>query len=225
VDPLDNVSWSALTGPHARFAEVNGRAARYDQEVSPFTALADSADPAAWTDLSELFGPGTDLFVSGAGIEPPAGWECVRGIQGVQLVDDGVTGAPDPEAVELGAADVPEVLDLVERTRPGPFRKRTMELGTYLGLRRDGKLIAMAGERMRIPGWTEISAVCTDPDHRGLGLGERLIRAIVAEIRARGDRPFLHTGADNAGAIRLYRRLGFAERTPVVFGTYRDVSV
>lgn len=224
IDPLDNVAWSALTGPQARFAQVNGRAARFDPDVSPFTALADSADPAAWRDLADLVGPGTDVFLGGPRLVPPPGWERVGGLSGLQLVDAGIAGAPDPEAVVLGGADIPEILDLVERTQPGPFRKRTVELGAYLGIRREGRLIAMAGERMRVPGWTELSAVCTDPAHRGEGLAARLIGAVVADIREHGHRPFLHAAASNTNAVRLYERLGFAVRTPVVFGVYRETT-
>ncbi len=108
----------------------------------------------------------------------PAGWEVTERIEGVQLVDDGLAAAPEPEAVRLGPADVPEMLDLVARTRPGPFLPRTVELGTYLGIRRDGALIAMAGQRLHPPGWTEISAVCTDPAFRGGARPPRLIRAV-----------------------------------------------
>ena len=117
----------------------------------------------------------------------------------------------------LGAADVPEMLALVKRTRPGPFLPRTIELGPYLGVRRDGELIAMAGERLHPAGWSEISAVCTDERYRGQGLGSRLVRAIAAGIRERGERPFLHAAASNTGAIRLYESMGFRHRRPVSF--------
>ena len=113
------------------------------------------------------------------------------------------------EAVRLGADDVPDMLALVARTRPGPFLPRTVELGTYLGIRREGRLIAMAGERLHPPGWTEISAVCTDAAFRGQGLGSRLVRAVALGIRERGETPFLHTAATNTAAIRLYESLGF----------------
>jgi ribosomal protein S18 acetylase RimI-like enzyme len=218
---LDNAGWAALNGPHAEFAEVNGQAARYPADVSPFAALADTTDPAAWRDLAALAGPGAQVFVPGRTVQPPPGWDRVFAVDGVQLTGETVAGAHDPEAVRLGAADVPEMLDLVERTDPGPFRKRTVELGTYLGVRRDGRLVAMAGERLHVPGWVEISAVCTDPDHRGGGLAARLIRAVTAGIRDRGEQPFLHTGAANTIAIRLYERLGFTARIPVLFGMYR----
>ena len=106
--------------------------------------------------------------------------------------------------MRLGAADVPEMLALVERTQPGPFLPRTHELGTYLGIRRGGELVAMAGERLHPPGWTEISAVCTDPAHRGQRLGTRLVRPSRTASASAARRPFLHAAAGNTGAIRLY---------------------
>ncbi len=104
------------------------------------------------------------------------------------------------------------MLELVARTRPGPFARRTVELGGYVGIRRAGRLVAMAGERMRPTGWAEISAVATDPDHRRQGLGELLVRAVATGIAARGEVPMLHASADNTGAIRLYEAMGFTVR-------------
>jgi ribosomal protein S18 acetylase RimI-like enzyme len=222
VTVLDNPAWAALTGPHAHFAEVVGNAARYPGEVAPFHALADATDRHAWADLAELAGPGADISVADAPLTAYPGWEVVTSVAGVQLVDVSVRAAPDPAAVELTAADVPEILGLIDRCRPGPFRKRTIELGTYLGIRRDGALIAMAGERLHPPGWTEISAVCTDPAFRGQGLATRLVRAVAAGIRARGETPFLHTAAANTTAIRLYESIGFRLRRTTTFGFYRS---
>lgn len=221
---LDNAAWAALTGPHAHLAERVGRAARYPLDVSPITALADPADPRAWDDLAALVGPGTVTPVTGAK-SAPQGWETVQHGQGVQLVDTALRAEPAPEAVRLGPDDVPEILDQIALTEPGPFLPRTVELGTYLGIRHRGRLIALAGERsemgvppaggwgrLRPPGSTEISAVCTAPDHRGKGLATRLVRAIAAGIRERGDTPFLHASATNTGAIRLYESIGFTLR-------------
>ncbi len=217
---LDNPALAALTGPHARFAERRGRVLRYPVEVSPWVALPDDPAPADWADVAALAGPGKEALLIGYQGRTPEGWETVFRAEGVQLVGEGVAGAPDPEAVRLGPADVPEMLDLVTRTRPGPFLARTLELGTYLGIRRNGALVAMAGERLRPPGWTEISAVCTDPALRGQGLARRLVLAVAHGIQERGERPFLHTGADNTGAIRLYESLGFRlRRTTVFLGT------
>ncbi|MCO1659660.1 GNAT family N-acetyltransferase [Pseudonocardia humida] len=222
--PLDSPLWSALTGPHRELAEVRGAAARYRPEVAPFAAQAGgpgTTDPAAWADLSALAGPGGVVVLSGAEPAPGAGWRLVERIPGLQFEGSGVDAQPDDEAVALGADDVPEMLDLVARTRPGPFRSGTHLMGGYLGIRLGGALIAMAGQRMRPPGWTEISAVCTDPDHRGKGLAGRLVRAVAAGVRARGDVPFLHVAAVNTGAVRLYERLGFTLRREVVFSALR----
>lgn len=208
---LDNAVWYALAGPHAHLAERVGRAARYPADVYASAAVADPADPAAWADLHTLVGPATVVRVKGVeGV--PAGWEVVGGGQGVQLVDTALRAEPAAEAVRLGPDDVPEILDLVAGTRPGPFLTRTVELGTYLGIRYQGRLIAMAGERLRLPGWTEISAVCTDSAFRGRGLATRLVRAVAAGIRERGDTPLLHASATNTQAIRLYESIGFTQR-------------
>ncbi|MBZ6291220.1 GNAT family N-acetyltransferase [Streptomyces olivaceus] len=208
---LDNPAWAALTGPHARFAERHGRAARYQQDVAPFHALCDEGDPRAWADLAALIGPGGTAAVRSV-TEAAAGWEVVSTGHGVQLVDTSLRAEHDPGAVRLGPDDVPEILDLVARTEPGPYLPRTVELGAYLGIRYQGRLIALAGERLHPPGWTEISAVCTDPAHRGRGLATRLVRAVAADIRERGERPFLHAAATNANAIRLYESIGFTLR-------------
>ncbi|MDQ7804619.1 GNAT family N-acetyltransferase [Amycolatopsis sp. A133] len=212
ASPLDNPTRAALTGPHARFAERQGRVLRYPEDVAPFLALPDDPDEQDWLDVAELAGPGATFVLAATAARPPSGWEVLDEIPGVQLVDAGVAAAPEPEAVRLGPADVPEMLDLVERTRPGPFRKRTVELGTYLGIRRGGALVAMAGERLHPPGHTEISAVCTDPAYRGQGLATRLVLAVAAGIRDRGEIPLMHAAAGNTAAIRLYLSLGFALR-------------
>ncbi|WP_432840667.1 GNAT family N-acetyltransferase [Dactylosporangium sp. CA-092794] len=218
---LDAPVWSALNGPHRTFAEIIGRAARYRADVAPFYGLAPDAGPEAWADLAKLAGPDTEVWLTGDMPPPPAEWGPVRSFDGVQMVGVAVAAGPDPEAVVLGAADVPEMLDLVERTQPGPFRTRTVELGTYLGIRYDGALVAMAGERLHPPGWTEISAVCTDPAFRGRGLATRLVQAVAHGIRARGERPFLHASATNTNAIRLYESIGFELRKRPSFTAVR----
>ncbi|MFI1032908.1 GNAT family N-acetyltransferase [Streptomyces sp. NPDC020951] len=214
---LDNPARAALTGPHAGFAERRGRVLRYPVDVSPWLALPDEPDGDDWADLAALAGAGAEVALPGFPGEIPDGWEVTFRMEGVQFVDDGLAAAPDPEAIRLGAADVPEILDLIARTQPGPFEARTIELGTYLGIRRGGALVAMAGERLHPPGWTEISAVCTDPAFRGEGLATRLILAVAHGIRERGETPFLHTSAGNVNAIRLYESLGFRLRRRTTF--------
>jgi ribosomal protein S18 acetylase RimI-like enzyme len=213
---LDNPAWASLSGAHRHLAQTVGSAARYLQDVSPFTALADAEDPRAWQDLAALVGAGNTFALAGVR-SLPEGWSTGQSGQGVQLVAETLVPERDGEAVRLGAADVPEMLDLVARTQPGPFRPRTVEMGAYYGVRRDGRLVAMAGERLRPPGYTEISAVCTDEAYRGQGLAGRLVRHVAAGVVERGDTPFLHAAAVNTTAIRLYESMGFVLRRTTVF--------
>jgi ribosomal protein S18 acetylase RimI-like enzyme len=210
--PLDNSIHSALTGPHAHLAQRRGNALRYPVDMSPFMALPECPDEADWIDIAALAGPDTPVTLAGRAVEPPSGWEIVRRVPLLQFVGDGIAAAPDEEAVRLGRADIPEMLELVERAKPGPFLPRTIEMGIYLGIRRSGRLVAMAGERLHPPGWTEISGVCTDPRWRGRGLGTRLLLAVAAGIRERGETSFLHVLTSNTNAIRLYESLGFQLR-------------
>jgi ribosomal protein S18 acetylase RimI-like enzyme len=211
--PLDNAIWASLTGSHAHFAQSIGQARRYPGDVAPFYAITDHPTPEVWQDLAELAGPGTQFVLTHPEIVPPEEWLIAsESLGGVQLVDNGVQAQEYPEAIRLTPADVPEMLELIDRTKPGPFRPRTIELGTYLGIRRDGNLIAMAGERLHPTGWTEISAVCTDAAYRGQGLGTKLVLAVAAGIKSRGETPFMHAAATNVNAIRLYESLGFLLR-------------
>lgn len=209
---LDNPLYAALEGPHAHFAQVSGRARRYPQDVAPFLALPSAPSAQDWQDAGTLLTPGSFAAVLGATADLPEGWQPLQAFDLVQMVGEEVTGSAFPEAVTLGPADVPEMLELVSETEPGPFLPRTIELGEYLGVRRDGVLVAMAGERLRLEGWTEISAVCTAPGHRGQGLASRLVGALIAAIQLRSERVFLHVLATNTGAIRLYQELGFRIR-------------
>jgi ribosomal protein S18 acetylase RimI-like enzyme len=223
--PLDNPARASLLGPHANFAVQCGAVLRYPVDIAPFVALPDEPDDATWGDVAALATDGKVLVIAGLETLPPLDWEVVMTIPGVQMVDDKLAVAHDAEAITLGPADVPEMLDLVGRTKPGPFATRTIELGNYLGIRRDGVLAAMAGERMHPPGWTEVSAVCTDPAFRGQGLASRLLLAVAAGIRDRGEVPFLHAAGSNTNAIRLYEALGFRVHRPITFAALRPPGV
>jgi ribosomal protein S18 acetylase RimI-like enzyme len=213
VEPLDNPVWHALTGQQARFADGDGRARRYQHDVAPFAALPDDPDAEAWKALADLAGAaGTIVILRRAAMKVPAGWEVLARVPTLQMVVSERIGEVDEELAVLGAGDVPEMLALVERTKPGPFFERTRELGTYIGLRDRAGLVAMAGERMCGPGFAEISAVCTDDRVRRQGLATRLVRAVASVIERRGDTPILHVVADNAPAIRVYGALGFETR-------------
>lgn len=209
---LDNPVYAALSGAHARFAQRSGRALRYEADVAPLLALPSDASNNDWRDATELLLPGTAAGMFNSGWQLPASLKVLRTFQAVQMVGDRAGGITDPEAVTLSPADVPEMLELVRVTNPGPFLGRTIELGRYVGIRHDDALVAMAGERLHFAGWTEISAVCTAPTHRGHGMASRLVSAVVAGIQRRSERPFLHVLTDNTDAIRVYERLGFRVR-------------
>ncbi len=226
---LDNVPvWHALTGPHAPLAERAPRAARYQPDVSVFGGIADDATPEAWDELRDLIGPGGGIVVTRSDLRIPDGWQILRNLPCRQmwllgdLNLDPRVGDPTTTSLgysTLGPDDVPEMLELVGRTKPGPFVTRTVELGTYVGVRDEGTLVAMAGERLHPPGFTEISAVCTDASQRGRGLASRLVQVIVDGIRARGELPFLNLTQANESAYRLYDALGFETRAlPDVVG-------
>ena len=215
--PLDNPVYASLTGPHAGFAERRGNVLRYPPDMSPFIGMPGEPGPADWAAVAELVGPGRLVFAPSVYTPFPDNWEVLSRGDGVQMVAESLEPAEDPEAVRLGPDDVPEMLDLAGRTKPGPFLSRTIEFGTYLGIRRDGKLVAMAGERLRPPGFTEISAVCTDEAWRGHGFASRLTRAVAAVITKRGDTAFLHAVATNTAAVRLYEKMGFTARRTTIF--------
>ncbi|MFD3592480.1 GNAT family N-acetyltransferase [Nocardia sp. NPDC058640] len=212
VHPLDDPVRASLRGQHRRFARWTGRIGRYDPEVAQFVGHPAVLDDQDWVDLGVALGSGGSAGIRGVGLVPPAGWTVSAEFDTVQMEGSGLRVAVDSGLERLTAADVPEMLALIARTEPGPFAPRTIEMGTYVGLRVDGRLVAMAGERLHPPGWTEISAVCTDAEFRGRGIASRLIRAVGAGIRARGETPFLHAIAHNTSAISLYETLGFTVR-------------
>ena len=209
---LDHPVHSALIGTQSQFAVRSGRVARYLPDVAPFLALPPDPTTEDWDDVARLVAPGTFAAILSTGDTPPDPWKAVRTFDVLQFVEEDAGGAPDPDAVCLTPADVPEMLEIVSHTEPGPFMERTIQLGRYVGVRRNGTLIAMAGERMHFDGWCEISAVCTAPAHRGQGLASQLVGDLCSAIHARSERAFLHVVSSNQPAIRLYEQLGFRAR-------------
>lgn len=223
---LDNLVWHALNGPHADLAEADTPTGtrRYVRSVAMFSAV-DRLDEAGWAALGQLVGPeGVAVLFRDEVPEAPAGWtEVFRG-RTVQYVAEHLVD-PDPalaaEIVELGLGDADDMVALTGLTEPGPFNTETWRAGRYFGLRRDGRLLAMAGERLRAPGWGEVSAVCVHPSARGLGLGAALTLAAAGAIAERGDRPMLHVADRNDPAHALYLKLGFAVRRDVEATAHR----
>jgi predicted GNAT family acetyltransferase len=210
---LDQPIWNALTSEQAAVAVGDALARRYPADIAPFAAIADNS-AASFAALERLVSPGAPAAMfTVEPVMPPGGLDVLRRAtveQMVGLIADDVSDTSAP--VPLGAADLPAMLELVELTKPGPFGRRTHELGHFLGIRVDGRLVAMAGERMRLTGFTEITAVCTHPDHRGRGYARLLLASLSRTITARGEIPFLHVFTDNQTAIELYRRVGFGVR-------------
>ncbi|TDW69749.1 FR47-like protein [Kribbella pratensis] len=222
---LDNPVRHSLAGTHRQWAAVAGHTARYPAGVAPFMALPDAAEPADWDQLIELAGEDDVVLVNPPDTVPPT-VTATRRLLALQMVADSTllpsVDAPDGFAVrKLDEADSAQMLDLAQRTKPGPFGPDTWRLGAYYGIERGNKLVAMAGERMRPPGWSEISGVCSDTEYRGFGLARTVVTSVVGEVVGRGDQPFLHVMEDNVGAIRLYRALGFTVRRRIVIGSYR----
>lgn len=221
MHPLDNVIWHALTTRQAEFAERRDQACRFAPDVSPLAAFLEPTHR-GYESLEGLAATGESvgLFLDDPYQDRP-GWNVVGGAPLLQMVCKN-GGSPSIPAtgvhiVELAQRDTPDMQDLAALTKPGPFTQRTRELGTYLGIRVQGKLVAMTGERMKVPGHTEVSAVCTHPDHVGKGYARTLMMEVMKRIRKRHETPFLHVRQDNAGAIGLYKKLGFEERK---FGHY-----
>jgi len=207
---LDNPIWPAISGPQAHLAERISSAGRFHPDVAPFCAIAD--DPEAWPDLARLVGPGQRALLFSAGVEVGDGWTVDHSFRCLQFVANDLKPRKGLELVDLTPDDVPDMIALVEATMPGPFGPRTIEMGRYFGHELDGRLVAMAGERVRLPGYAEVSAVCTVDEFRGRGLGGELTLAVAEHIRSRGDEAFLHVRFDNTNAIRLYESLGFTVR-------------
>lgn len=217
--PLDNPVFHALRGPHLSFARQHGAASRYDPEVSAFAGLPDILDETSWNDIRPLMTDRPFILIRDH-FDVPRGWTQVFSGRGLQYTADDVVGEYFSRARPLDPHDVVAMTDLVERTRPGPFEPRTIELGNYVGVFDEDRLIAMAGNRFRLEGYREISAVCTDPAYRGRGLAAAMVRHLVALTSAQGDTPFLHVAETNTSAIALYERLGFTRRRVVIFAGF-----
>jgi ribosomal protein S18 acetylase RimI-like enzyme len=212
-DVLDNPAWSSLMTSHRSIARRNGRAARYAADVAPFAAL-DGPTAAAFADLSGLAEPEEGLgFCCAEPLETPPDWTVARTFLLEQMVCTVRPPGPSSVPLELTQDDVPAMLALTAATEPGPFLPGTIQMGRYFGVKTEtGRLVAMAGERLKPAGFTEVSAVCTDPDFRGRGYARALVSFLIAMIAGEGRTPFLHVKGENVAAISVYRALGFQVR-------------
>ena len=221
--PLDRPLWNALNGRLSSVALGNTRAVRIDPEVGVFAAAADAspANVAALTALCHAY-PGSGLVEREDGPMAnvlPQSVEVISRSPCVQMVCETLTPASGDglDVVDLGDADAAQMLALATLSKPGPFRSRTHRLGGFIGIKRDGRLAAMAGRRLRVNGHTELSGVYTHPDFRGQGLATALSRRVVTGILAEGDKAFLHAYAAHGATIALYESLGFRTRARVIY--------
>lgn len=224
---LDNPIWHALTTEHAHLAVGGAEARRYPDDIGPLSGLPAQTE-AGYAALASLAGPGGQLvlFFCDTPQIPPQ-WSFVRGGPLVQMVAErpklvpATAAPPGTELRRLTTADAPAMVELAKLTEPGPFRLRTIELGTFFGIFEAGRLLAMAGKRLHLPGYIEVSAVCTHPEARGRGYARRLMSRVMEEIVFAGRTPFLHALASNAGAIRVYEDLGFTLRCMLEFAVVK----
>jgi predicted GNAT family acetyltransferase len=212
--PLDRPVWNALNSHWSTRSVGNQHALRIHPDFGPFGAAADEGD-AARTALTALTPTDGELWIVERTVfTPPPGLHVLRTARLAQMSATTLTPstAPIPLVETLTDADGPEMRALALMTKPGPFHPRTHQLGHFIGIREGGQLVAMAGERMRLPGFTEVSGVCTHPDHRGKGYAKALMRLVAQSMLDRGETPFLHAYADHNATIALYETLGFTLR-------------
>jgi ribosomal protein S18 acetylase RimI-like enzyme len=213
MHPLDHPIWNALTTRQQGLAEGGALARRYPPAIAPFAAMADPS-PQSFAALGALMS-GSEIAVlfTPDPVTAPADFKVLLAETGEQMIGmPAESPSRGVEIVALGANDVAAMMALTELTKPGPFTPRTHELGTFLGIRSEGDLVAMAGERMKPADYTEITAVCVHPSHRGRGYGQMLLAAIARKISGRTEIPFLHVFSNNSSAIALYQRQGMEIR-------------
>ncbi len=219
ANPLDNPVWHSLTTQHSTLAISATGAAKYPPAVAPFAAV-DDAPGRVSMQLASLIADSESVYLVGVAPEPPPGWmlepkkPCLQMICHAQPAE-----IPGPPVTEMSEMQRDDMLDLTALVFPGFFRPRTLEMGRYLGIYDGGRLAAMAGERMRLDRFQEISAVCTHPDYTGRGYAQRLVSLVCRGAFERGFVPFLHVYHDNARAIAVYRQQGFADRASLPLWT------
>jgi predicted GNAT family acetyltransferase len=213
MHPLDHPVWNALTSRQRALAEGGTLARRYPPAIAPFAAMTDMSAQSFAALGALMTASDQAVLFTPEPVTAPAEFKVLLAATGEQMIGTlAETAGRTADIVTLGSDDAPAMVELTKLTKPGPFTLRTHELGTFLGIRIDGQLVAMAGERMKPANYTEITAVCVHPAYRGRGYAQILLGAVSRQILARGEIPFLHVFSDNDSAIALYRRQGMEIR-------------
>jgi ribosomal protein S18 acetylase RimI-like enzyme len=209
---LDNVAWNSLTTTHRHLGKIGKIAAVYNPQISVIGGLKKNTLE-AYAELGTLSTPGVPVAVIGFKIpEELTGWRTLQVAETYQMVYNEPIDYDEVEYVELTKKDVPEMMKLVEITKPGPFSPGTIKMGRYIGIRKNSELVAMGGERMKPEGYVEISGICTHPEYHGKGYGTAISGILTNAILEEGNTPFLHVFIQNQPAIKLYEKLGYATR-------------
>lgn len=220
---LDSPAWHALNTHNRGLSFGNDRARYFGREVSPFAAVREITGENFRLLYDTVDHEGATLFMTPVETDIPSFWKQLHLIRGIQMVRDSAA-KPDEATMELQPLSyehVPQMLELTKLTNPGPFDSRTINFGHYFGIFEGDNLAAMAGQRLHLPGYAEISAVCTHPDHTGKGYARQLLLHQLHRIIAASETPYLHVRADNQRAIKVYESLGFAKRTDMYFYVLR----
>jgi ribosomal protein S18 acetylase RimI-like enzyme len=221
---LENPIWYALSTGQSYLAQSNHLAKRFPRDVAPFGAMK-SQSPSEYEALAQILsGDVAALFLASKPVLP-ADWSMHLSGDMYQMTFEARPPAgPKQSFRKLTQADVPEMLALTKLTEPGPFLPRTIELGAFYGIHDSGALVAMAGERLHLTGFTEVSAVCTHPNFRGRGYGNSLMSVVISGIMNRGETPFLHVKTDNP-ALALYKKLGFEIRAQLYLAVIQQTAL
>jgi GNAT superfamily N-acetyltransferase len=218
---LDNPVWSSLQSRHRAMARVAGDAARFPPEVAPFLAVA-HADADIGDAIETLVAADETVYLLGVAPRVPAGWSLKSyGLLAQMACASPIDVIDGPDAIELSEAHCADVLELTALVYPHYFRPRTMDMGRYFGIYREGRLAAMIGERLGSETHTELSAICTHPEFNGRGYARRLIAQLTNDNLARGRTPFLHVSRENPRALGLYERIGYRHRPGIGFRSLR----
>ena len=218
--PLDNPCYEALKGRQAEFAVKGEGVLKYRPDVFVFAGLPDQSAESI-KKASDFYQKGEIMGIMGYQLETAPYFEQRFGVQAYQMLTDKVPDYKPMDYVELTKEDTPAIAELVKLTEPGPYAPNVLELGKYVGIKEDGKLVAMVGERVKLDGYTEMSLVCTHPDHRGKGYAKTLSGVIIEDIIRRGEKPFLHVMVHNVAAFKLYEKLGFTTRVEFPITVYQ----